>query len=124
MRILKIIVLLTICNQTFAQETFPVNGVVESFEPIYAFTNAHIITGTGINFENGILLIKGNKIIAVDSSLNIPKGAIIKNLNGDYIYPSFIDLYTDYGLKKAEKEKYISKDEDRFKLIFLSVCNC
>ena len=57
-------------------------------------------------FENGILLIKDDKIIAVDSALNIPSGAIIHDLNGDYIYPSFIDLYSNYGVPKAKKEDY------------------
>ena len=68
--------------------------------------NGKIITGTGLDFENGILLIQDDKIIAVDSSLNIPSGAIIHDLNGDYIYPSFIDLYSNYGVPKPKKEDY------------------
>ena len=44
MKILRIIIALALCNQIFAQETFPVNGVAETFKPIYAFTNANIIS--------------------------------------------------------------------------------
>ena len=29
----------------------------------------------------------------LDTSLNIPSGAIIHDLKGDYIYPSFIESY-------------------------------
>ena len=106
MKILKIFIFLLICIPTYAQETFPVNGVAETFKPIYAFKNANIICSQGVKFENGILLVKGDEILAVDSNLNIPKGAIIYDLNGDYIYPSFIDLYSDYGLPKSKKGKY------------------
>ena len=90
MKKLQLIILLLFCKQIIAQETFPINGVSNTFEAIYAFTNAHIFTSPGNEIENGILLIQGDKIIAVDSNLTIPEGAIIKDLNGDYIYPSFI----------------------------------
>tara|TARA_B100002052_G_scaffold12690_2_gene10209 strand:- start:10912 stop:13896 length:2985 start_codon:yes stop_codon:yes gene_type:complete len=106
MKIIQIIIALALFNQILAQETFPVNGVAENFEPIYAFTNANIISKPGVKFENSTLLIQGNKILDLDSNLTIPKGAIIYDLNGDYIFPSFIDLYSDYGLQKAKKEKY------------------
>ena len=33
----------SLCLHSFAQETFPVNGVATEFEPIFAFINAHII---------------------------------------------------------------------------------
>ena len=97
------------CNWVLAQETFPVNGVNSSFEPIYAFTNAHIVISPNSEIKNGSLLIQGDKILAVDSNLAIPKGSIINDLQGDFIYPSFIDLYTNYGLteiKGGESHSY------------------
>ena len=106
MKIIKTLFLLLICKQILAQETFPVNGVAETFEPIYAFTNANIVSSPGVQFQNSTLIIKGGKIVGLDSNINIPKGAIIYDLQGDYIYPSFIDLYSDYGLQKVKKRKY------------------
>jgi len=106
MKTIRIVALLFITQSVLAQETFPVNGVSNNFEPIYAFTNAHIVLNPTNEIPNATLLIKGDKIIAVDSNLNIPKGAIIKDLAGDYIYPSFIDLYSDYGLKEVQRGKY------------------
>ena len=88
------------------QETFTVNGVAQNFEPIHVFTNAHIILSPTNEIENGTLIIKGDKIIAVDTSLNIPGVAIIHDLKGDYIYPSFIDLYSYYGLQQAKQGQY------------------
>ena len=102
---MRIIIPLVLCNQIFAQETFPVNGVAENFKPIYAFINANIISSPDVKYKNSTLLIKGDKVLALDSNLTIPKGAIVYDLNGGYIYPSFIDLYSDYGLPKAKKGK-------------------
>tara|TARA_B100000902_G_scaffold52161_1_gene58872 strand:+ start:840 stop:3854 length:3015 start_codon:yes stop_codon:yes gene_type:complete len=88
------------------QETFPVNGVENNFIPTYAFINANLIISPEKNIKNGTLIIQGDKIIQADSNVMIPENAIIQNVNGDYIYPSFIDLYSDYGLiKKTKNEK-------------------
>ena len=106
MNIIRISIGLLLCSSIFAQETFPVNGVGETFDPIYAFTNANITSSPGIKYKKSTLLIQGDKILALDSNLSIPKGAIIYDLNGDYIYPSFIDLYSDYGLPKTKNKKH------------------
>ena len=106
MKIIQIAFALTLFNQIFAQETFPLNGVEENFDPIYAFTNANIISQPGVEFKNSTLIIQGNKILKLDSNLNIPEGAIVYDLKGNYIYPSFIDLNSNYGLPKVKKGKY------------------
>ena len=106
MKILKILILCLITISVFSQESFPTNGVKSTFSPIYAFTNAHLIISPDKEIINGTLLIQDDKIIDADSILDIPKGAIIKDVKGDYIYPSFIDLYSDYGLPKAKRGEY------------------
>ena len=42
-------------------------------------------------------------------NITIPEGAIVYDLEGDYIYPSFIDLYTNYGLPEIKKGIYSMK---------------
>ena len=104
-RSLKIIFFIFLLNTfSYAQETFPINGVQESFKPVYAFINANIIISSEKEIKNGTLLIQDNLIIGVDSNLSIPENAITYDLKGDYIYPSFIDLYSSYGLKKPSKK--------------------
>ncbi len=93
-------------SSALGQESYPINGVATNFEPIHAFTNAHIVISPTTEIKNGILLIQGNKILDVDSIVTIPSNAIIHDVAGDYIYPSFIDLYTDYGVPKAKKGTY------------------
>ena len=95
-------VLILSYSYSFSQETFPVNGVADNFKPIYAFTNAHIIVSSSKEIKNGTLIIQDGIILSVDSTLEIPTGAIVCDLDGDYIYPSFIDLYSNYGLQNPK----------------------
>ena len=97
-----------------AQNIFPTNGVAKEFNPIYAFINANIIDAEK-EIINGIVLVQGKKIIAVDTSLKIPEGAIIRDLEGKFIYPSFIDLNTQYGLPNNKKREFSYKPQYKSK---------
>jgi len=88
-----------------SQEYFPINtGVKTKANTTIAFTNATIyVTPTQI-IKKGTLLIKDGKVLNVGSTVTIPKGAEIINLKGKYIYPSFIDVYTSFGISKPKKK--------------------
>ncbi|MDQ3190835.1 MAG: amidohydrolase family protein, partial [Bacteroidota bacterium] len=92
---------------SFAQETFPVNGVKDKRDLIwYAFTNATIVSDYKTILPNSTLLIRDGIIVASGTKVAIPKGAVVIDLNGKFIYPSFIDLYSNYGVPQAKgKEK-------------------
>lgn len=79
------------------QETFPLNDVADPKYSHYAFTNATIVKDANTTITNGTLIIKDGKIVAVGQGLKVPAGAIEVNVSGKYIYPSFIDIYSDYG---------------------------
>lgn len=81
-----------------AQETFPVNGVADKREITYAFMHATIQTDAATVINDGTLLIRKNKIVAVGSGVAIPADAVIYNCKGKYIYPSLIDMFSDYGI--------------------------
>lgn len=89
----------------FAQDYFPKNDGVKTKNTSYqAFTNAKIyITPTQI-IENGTLLIKDGKVVASGNEVNIPKNTIVVDLNGKSMYPSFIDMYSTFGIKKPESD--------------------
>ncbi|MAS39533.1 MAG: amidohydrolase [Flammeovirgaceae bacterium] len=87
---------------SMSQEGFPVNGVNDNRENHYAFINANIIIDYKTKLENGILVIKDGVIESVGKDVSIPQGIRIFDLGGNYIYPSFIDLYTDYGIIQNE----------------------
>lgn len=81
----------------FAQATFPVNGVADKREGCYAFTNATIIKDVQNTLKNATLLIRDGKIVAVGNSVSLPKDAVVIDCKDKFIYPSFIDIYSDYG---------------------------
>jgi imidazolonepropionase-like amidohydrolase len=82
----------------FAQPTFPVNGVGDERETTYAFKNATIVKNAQQQISNATMLVRNGKIIAVGTMVTIPADAIVVDCTGKFIYPSFIDLYTDYGI--------------------------
>jgi imidazolonepropionase-like amidohydrolase len=86
-----------------AQTGFPVNGVADPRETIFAFTNATIVKDPQTTVQNASMLIKDGKIVAVGTNISVPKDAIVINCNGKYIYPSFIDLYSDYGTPAVQR---------------------
>jgi len=97
------IILLLVGIQLFGQQTFPRNGVYDELNGAYAFTNATIHTNFDREIENGTLIISNGKVEAVGSGITVPKGMITIDLEGKHIYPSFIDIYSDYGIPEAEK---------------------
>ncbi|MBA4746388.1 MAG: amidohydrolase family protein [Muricauda sp.] len=89
----------------FAQDYFPKNdGVKAKKNNNYtAFTNAKIyVTPTQV-INNGTLLIQNGKVVQVGKSVSIPKNAVVENLDGKSIYPSFIDVFSGFGVKLPKK---------------------
>lgn len=99
MRINLFLVLpLVICSGfCLAQQTFPVNGVHDERPDVFAFTNARITVAPGETIHNGTLLVRDGKVVAAGQNIAIPQAAVVKDMHGQYIYPSFIDLYGFLG---------------------------
>lgn len=88
-----------------AQDYFPKNdGVVTTNTNYTAITNAKIFITPSQVIEKGTLLIKDGKIIASGSTVSIPKNTIIIDGMGKSIYPSFIDIYSSFGVEKPKRE--------------------
>jgi imidazolonepropionase-like amidohydrolase len=88
-----------------AQETFPVNGVTDIRSNYFAFTGATIIKDPQTTLENATLIIQDGKIVSVGVNMPVPAGAVAINCKGKMIYPSFIDLYSDYGIPAVARGK-------------------
>lgn len=101
-RLMTLIGCFLVAFSVFAQPTFPENGIADHQEGLYAFTNATIHTSYKQAINNATLLIRQGKVEAVGTAVTIPAGAIVVDLKGKHIYPSFIDLYSQYGLPKAK----------------------
>lgn len=88
-----------------AQATFPVNDVANPKDGCYAFTKATIVKKANDTLLNATLVIRQGKIEAVGNNIVIPKEAVVIDCNGKYIYPAFIDIYTDYGIASAQPQQ-------------------
>ncbi len=108
------IALLLSCAFVSAQTTFPVNGVYDQREGLYAFTNATIHTTYNRTIENATLLIRDGKVEAVGTTVTIPKDAVIVDVKDKHIYPSFIDLYANYGVPKVKGSSWNWGDPPQF----------
>jgi imidazolonepropionase-like amidohydrolase len=65
---------------------------------LYAIRNAHIVTVSGADIENGTLVIRDGKIEAVGANVSIPGGAQTIDARGLWVYPGMIDAATSMGL--------------------------
>ena len=84
-----------------AQEIEPQNGVYQSNNTIYAITNVNIQISATEKLDNAILLFQNGTIIKVGKIVLIPKHAVKIDMEGYTIYPSFIDPYSSFGVKKG-----------------------
>ncbi|WP_293310424.1 amidohydrolase family protein [Pedobacter sp. UBA5917] len=90
----------------FAQQTtFPVNGSFDTRPGLFAFTNATIVVNANQTLTNATLLIKGQTIQGVGAGLAVPKGYVVIDLKGKFIYPSLIDAFTSYGLTEGPAQQ-------------------
>ena len=101
MRYLSLLLVFLISFSGNAQEYFPKNdGVKQSFKNYVAITNATIYVSATQKIEKATLLIKENKIVEVGTNVSIPKGTTIVDATGKTIYPSFVELYSEFGINK------------------------
>ncbi|HEV7622417.1 MAG TPA: amidohydrolase family protein, partial [Flavisolibacter sp.] len=92
-------------NLLQAQTTFPVNDIANPKHSYYAFTNAVIVKDATTTLTNATLVIKDGKIISINTDNKVPLGAVEINCAGKYIYPSFMDIYSDYGMPAVVRQQ-------------------
>ena len=106
MKKILLLCFLFFAGRSFAQETFPVNGPWDTRPGQYAFINATIVASPGETISNGVLLVKDRLIEGVGAGLTVPKGYVVIDLKGKYIYPGLIDAYTTYGMPEAPRQAF------------------
>jgi imidazolonepropionase-like amidohydrolase len=102
-------ILLLLCLCIFgigtAQDYFPKNdGVKEENNNYTAFTNATIYVTPSQVITGGTLLIQNGKVIAAGKGVSIPGNSVVVDLKGKYIYPSFIESYSGFGVEKPKRQ--------------------
>jgi imidazolonepropionase-like amidohydrolase len=105
MRIFNVLIAVLAINCGFSQNYFPKNdGVKQTFKNPIVVKNATIYTSSSVKVENATMLLDGDKILEIGTQISIPKEATIIDATGKTIYPSFIDLYTEFGIQKPQRK--------------------
>ena len=107
----------------FSQENFPINGVRQTNQTLYAFTNVDIYIDYNTKINNGTLIVFKDKIFDIGKNIKIPKQAQVIDLTGHSICPSFIDIYSEYGQIKTNNESTLSSWNQALKIEFDAVKN-
>ncbi|NJY63274.1 amidohydrolase family protein [Salinimicrobium sp. CDJ15-81-2] len=89
-----------------AQEYFPKNDAVKAgVNTNYTvFKNANIHVDPNNLITGGMLAMRDGKVTAVGKNIKVPANAVVIDLKGKTIYPSFIDLYTNFGIEKPKSQ--------------------
>jgi imidazolonepropionase-like amidohydrolase len=95
--------LLFVMHTATAQISFPVNGVADPKVKCFAFTNATLVKDAQTTITKANLVIREGRIVAAGKDAAIPKDAVVIDCSGKYIYPSFIDIYSDYGIPAPQR---------------------
>ena len=83
-----------------AQVYFPSNTAVKTQELNFqAFTNATIHLNPTTVLTDATLLEQNGRIVAVGQNLTLPKNTRVYDKSGTHIYPSFIELNSNFGVK-------------------------
>lgn len=110
-KIILIFALIFFLNIANAQEYFPNNESVQNKNNNFtAFVNAKIYLNSTKIIEKGTLIIQNGRVISSGTNIPIPKNCTSINLEGKSIYPSFIDIYTSFGIEKPKRKPYSESD--------------
>ncbi|WP_026302689.1 amidohydrolase family protein [Psychroflexus tropicus] len=84
----------------FAQDYFPENKGVKTRTSNYTAVKSAIIhVSPSQTIENATLLFKDGKIVEVGKNVKLPNNTVVVDAKGKHVYPSFIEVYSDFGIK-------------------------
>jgi imidazolonepropionase-like amidohydrolase len=69
----------------------------------YALTNARIVVSPGRVIEQGTVVLRDGRIVAVGANVEAPAGALPLDMTGMTIYPGLIDAASSTGLPPATR---------------------
>ncbi len=64
----------------------------------YTLTNARIVVAPGRVIERGVIVVRDGRITAVGPAVQIPAGGLTLDLDGQTVYPGFVDPAVSRGL--------------------------
>ena len=82
------------------EKSTPELAIRDKTPTLFAFTHATIVVSPSQTLEDATLVIREGKIVAVSKTTVVPADAEVFDLKGKFIYPAFIEPYSEYGLER------------------------
>jgi imidazolonepropionase-like amidohydrolase len=111
-KLVSLSLFLVLGSCVFSQETtFKTNGPDDFREGKHAFINATVFVAYDKKITGATLCIEDGKVRSVTVPVTGKEGPSLAgymqhDMTGRYIYPSFIDLFADYGMPEVAKPKW------------------
>lgn len=87
----------------YAQITFPVNGLRNPIKQLILIQNAVIHQDSGAVIASGEMLIDKGIIMQIAKTVDHPQDAVLIDLQGMHVYPSFIEPLASYGMPEVKR---------------------
>lgn len=103
----SLVIALTLVQSSFCQDRTSKHeeGLNESRADLFAITGATIHVSPKQSIDKGVVVVDGQKIIAVGGAdMAPPKGARVIDMSGKHIYAGFIDSYVPIELELPEDQ--------------------
>ena len=97
-----------------ADPTFPVNGTQDKGLVATLLEHATIHVDAGTTMENATLVMHNGRIVAVgpDGETSHAGPAVRVDMTGLYLYPSFVDLNSDFGTPEVQDAGWSRTPQD------------
>ena len=90
--------------------TFPVNGTPDAQAELHVYEGARIHLNADEVLLNGHIVVRRGRIESVGAgSFTSSEPLVRHDLSGKEIYPSFVDLYSGWGVEKGERARWDGK---------------
>ena len=107
-----------LCSLTWgaiAQVTYPDNGAPVQVTNAYVLKNATVQVDPTTRMENAIIVVRNGFIMGIGTEATIPEDAVVYDMEGKFIYPSFFDPYSSYGFTKPQRAEWTPGPQDHSK---------
>ena len=100
---------------SYGQQTFPKNDISDERPQAIALTHANIMVDPETLLEDATLIVRDGIVESVVRQTEVPAGYREIDLQGSYVYASFIDLFSHYGqpevMQPPRSNPYIKREQ-------------
>lgn len=95
-----------ICTQALvrAQSLAPTGHVQDAAPVLVAFTNATLHLDARTVVPKGTLVVRNGVVVAAGEKVQVPQGAMVRDLQGLHVWPALIEPYSGFGLAPDKPE--------------------